>query len=199
MLAEFDILKYFIILALKKQLKFYLLTIKTMKKFLLALVVLTGAAFSSFAQTSEDGGKFSIGVEAGLPLGDAGDAYSFAIGGSLKYDLPIAENLFANLSAGYTTLSGKTISGFDVPSLNAIPVKAGLKYFFNEGFYGEAQLGAAFLSTKVLGESHSTTAFAYAPGIGYKFAGGFDAGVRYETWSKDGSTSQLALRLAYSF
>jgi hypothetical protein len=44
------------------------------------------------------------------------------------------------------------------------------------------------------------TAFLYAPGIGYMLDGGFEAGVRYEGWSKsDGTISQIALRLAYNF
>ena len=171
-----------------------------MKKIILSLLVLGAATFSSYAQTSDEGGKFSIGVDAGLPLGDSKDVSSFIIGGSLKYDHPIAENLFATLSAGYQKFLLKSdikdaykALGLEEPKLSAIPVKAGLKYFFDEGFFGEAQLGAAFLS------DGGGTAFAYAPGVGYAFAGGFEAGVRYEAWSKNGTTSQVALRLAYKF
>ncbi|MEO6150840.1 MAG: hypothetical protein ABIN95_13730 [Mucilaginibacter sp.] len=163
-----------------------------MKKFLLALVVLGGAALNSFAQSSEDGGKFSIGFEAGLPVGSAKDAYSSALGGSLQYDQPVADNLFVTITAGYTSLKYKGAGG---GSGGVVPVKAGLKYYFSEGFFGEAQAGAAFFTKK----PNSGAAFAYAPGIGYTFAGGFEAGVRYETWSKNGSTSLAALRLAYRF
>ncbi|RCH56695.1 hypothetical protein DJ568_02230 [Mucilaginibacter hurinus] len=163
-----------------------------MKKFLLALVVLTGAAFSASAQS--EGGKFSIGVEAGLPVGDLKTTSSFIIGGSLKYDQPVAESTFVTLSAGYSNIQGKTVGGFKYGNSSAIPVKAGLKYFFSEGFYGEAQAGAAFLS------DGAGTAFAYAPGVGYSFGGGVDLGVRYEAWTKSGATlSQIGLRLAYSF
>lgn len=172
-----------------------------MKKFLLALVLLSGAAFSSFAQSSKEGGKFSIGVEAGLPLGDYKDVSNFVIGGSLKYDHPIAEGTFVTLSAGYS----KFLSDDDAKEAGfkfyGIPVKAGLKHFFSEGFYGEAQVGAAFTKTTVEGiGSASKTAFAYAPGIGYAFGGGVDLGVRYEGWSLSGGTaSQIAARLAFSF
>ena len=174
-----------------------------MKKFLLALVVLSGAAFSSFAQSGKDGGKFSIGLEAGLPIGDAADGYSFAIGGSLKYDHPLSEGLFVTVSAGYTSLTGKTITvevegeefSGKVPAFGVVPVKAGLKYFFSEGFYGEAQAGAAFGTSEGAG-----TAFLYSPGIGYNFSENVDAGVRYEAWTKDGgTTSIIGLRVAYSF
>ena len=170
-----------------------------MKKILLALFVLAAAACSSFAQTtkSSDVAKFSIGVDPGLPVGNASNAYNFAIGGSLKYDMPIGSGTFFNLSAGYTAfltkdalkqLGAKSSDGF-------VPLKAGLKYYFNgQGFYGEAQLGAA-IST----ESGGGTAFAYAPGIGYTADGGFDIGVRYEGWSHNGTIGQIALRIAYGF
>lgn len=168
-----------------------------MKKILLALFVLGVTACGSFAQSkSSDAARFSIGVDPGLPIGDASNAYSFAIGGSLKYDMPIATGTFFNLSAGYTAfmtkdalkqLGAKSSYGF-------VPLKAGLKYYFTgEGFYGEAQLGAAFST-----ESGGGTAFAYAPGIGYTVDGGFDIGVRYEAWSHDGTVSQVALRLSYN-
>lgn len=171
-----------------------------MKKFLFALVLLSGAALSSFAQSSSSTGKFSIGLEAGLPVGDIKDAGGkLFIGGSLKYDHPIATGTFFTISAGYTSLSFKEVT---VPGLGTIkpgsvgfvPVKAGIKYFLAESFYGEAQLGAAFST-----ESGGGTAFAYAPGIGYVLGGGVDLGVRYEGWSKNGTVSQVAARLAYSF
>lgn len=171
-----------------------------MKKFLLALVLLSGAAFSSFAQSSSETGKFSIGVEAGIPVGDIKNATNFVIGGSLKYDHPIAEGTFVTLSAGYNKFLAKGEAKDAGYSFYGIPVKAGLKYFFAEGFYGEAQLGAAFTKSKIEGlGSESATAFAYSPGIGYVFGGGVDLGVRYEAWSKNGTVGQIAARLAFSF
>ncbi|MES2269118.1 MAG: outer membrane beta-barrel protein [Bacteroidota bacterium] len=170
-----------------------------MKKFLLALVLLSGAAFSSFAQTTSESGKFSIGFEAGIPVGDASNTSNLTIGGSLKYDLPIAEKTFLTGSAGYTKFLYKSEFKVSGNSFYAIPVKVGVKYFFADAFYGEAQLGAAFLEEKYMGYKGNTTAFAYSPGIGYAFGGGVDLGVRYEGWSKNGTISQVAARLAYSF
>ena len=167
-----------------------------MKKILLAAILLGGTVFTSYAQTSKETGKFSIGVEAGLPLGDASDVSNFAIGGSLKYEVPVATNTFVSLSGGYTEFlyksdvkdeTGQSGAGF-------VPIKVGLKYYFNTNFYAEGQIGATFAT-----ESGGGTAFAYAPGIGYTFKGGFDLGFRFEGWSKDGSLNQLALRLAYRF
>lgn len=175
-----------------------------MKKILLAAALIVGASFSTFAQSKGEGNRFSIGFDGGAPIGDAADAYNAVVGGSIKFEAPIAASTAFTLSAGYSAYLGKTIAGFKIPSYTAIPVKAGIKYHFNEGFYGEAQLGAAF-GTK----SGSKVAFAYAPGIGYDFGGGVDIGVRYEGWSvktnnglgnSDTATlGQIAARLAFSF
>jgi len=168
-----------------------------MKKVLLALAIIAGTAFTTFAQTkSGDSGKFSIGVEAGLPVGDAHQVFKSVFGGSLKYELPIAPSTWFTVSAGYNSFQVKKElkdAGLD-GSYGAIPVKVGIKYYLEQGFFAEGQVGAAF-GTK----SGSSTAFAYSPGIGYTFDGGFEAGVRYEGWSKNGTTSQIGLRLAYRF
>jgi hypothetical protein len=172
-----------------------------MKTFLLTLAVLGGVTFSCFAQKA-DIHKFSIGIDAGVPVGTASNISTFTIGGSLKYDQPIAEKLCFTVSAGYTYFPYKN----DITSANLgyiktnsgegyIPLKAGIKYFITDTFYGEGQLGAS-ISTA----SGGGTFFAYAPGVGYKFDTRADIGVRYEGWSKGGNTiSQIAARLAYSF
>ena len=169
-----------------------------MKKILLALVILGGTAFNSFAQTSSspaDAAKFSIGFDGGLPLGAAKDVYSVVLGGSLKYEMPIASSTLFTISAGYSSFQPKKeFKDLGGDAAGFIHVKAGIKYYFNEGFYGEGQVGAAFSTHKDGG-----TAFAYSPGIGYTLEGGFDIGVRYEGWSKDGTVSQIALRVAYGF
>lgn len=150
---------------------------------------------NSFAQTSstKDGGKFSIGVDAGLPVGSASDYSNFVIGGDLKYSLPVATNFGVSLSAGYSSFLGKTIDGFKTSDLKAIPVIVGGRYTFTGGFYGEAQFGAAFV------QDGGGTAFVYAPGISYAWSNGLEDGVRYEGWSKNGTVGQMALRIVYSF
>ena len=172
-----------------------------MKKFLLVFAVLGGAVLSSFAQSSSSGGsaKISVGIDAAIPNGNAATVYDAGFGVSLKYEAPIATNLYATVSAGYEAFFVK--SEFKSLGLNSsygfIPLKAGLKYYFMEdgvGFFAEGQVGAS-IST----QSGGGTAFAYAPGIGYSVDGGFEVGARYEAWSKNGTFGQFALRLAYRF
>jgi hypothetical protein len=170
-----------------------------MRKFLLLAALIVGAVSCSSAQTSKssNAGKFSIGLEAGLPVGDASDAYNFVIGASFKYEHPVAQSLYVTGSVGYNAFLTKGAlkdAGYK-SSYGFIPLKAGLKYYIQDGFFAEGQIGVTFST-----ESGGGSAFAYAPGIGYSFSSGFEAGLRYEGWPKDGvTTSQLGLRLAYRF
>lgn len=162
-----------------------------MKKVLLAAILVVGTAVSTFAQK---GSNFSVGLEAGLPVGNASKAYTVAIGGSLKYEAPIATGTHFTLTAGYTSFQGKTVAGIKIPAAGFIPVKAGIKYFLADSFYGEAQVGAAFSTQK-----NGGTAFAYSPGVGYKFSDVIDLGVRYEAWSNNGTVGQIGARLGFTF
>jgi hypothetical protein len=172
-----------------------------MKKFLLAILFVGSTAATCLAQN--DASKFSIGLEAGLPIGDFKQVSSFVIGGSLKYDHLLSDGMFLTGSVGFSSAKGKTQTytsgGVTVTAstgnTTVVPVKAGIKYFLAESFYAEGQVGAAFFT-----QSGGGTAFAYAPGIGYNLGGGIDLGVRYEAWSKNGVTlGQIGARIAYSF
>ncbi|RYZ95335.1 MAG: hypothetical protein EOP47_26035 [Sphingobacteriaceae bacterium] len=156
-----------------------------MKKLLLSLFSICVIACSASAQ-SQDKGRLSLDLTAGVPIGDASHKSYFVVGGALKYNVLIAENVFLTGSAGYTYLHGKnhdveTAKGtiktaFDI---GAIPLKGGLRYYFNESAFFEGQAGAAFFT-----EGGKGTAFVYAPSLGYTFTGGFEMGIRYESWSK---------------
>ncbi len=161
-----------------------------MKKLLLLLTIVGGISFTASAQSHK--ARFSIGFEGGIPVGNAKNVYDIGLGGSLKYETPIAVGTLFTISGGYTSFKIK--DDFGGGTNGFVPLKAGIKYFFDQGFYGEGQLGATFST-----ESGGGTAFAYAPGIGYALEGGFDIGVRYEGWSHNGTISQVGVRIAYGF
>jgi hypothetical protein len=170
-----------------------------MKKIVLMLVLIGVTALTTLAQKTS-GGNFSVGLDLGAITGSYSNVTSLAIGASLKYNHPIADKTFLTGSVGYTYLPYSNeykvaVFGFVNQSGEGfIPLKAGIKYFFTNVFYGEAQIGAA-ISTN----SGGGAAFAYAPGIGTKFGSDLDFGIRYEAWSKTSTISQVALRIAYSF
>jgi hypothetical protein len=175
-----------------------------MKKLLLTLALAGGAVFSSLAQSTtttpsspaSSGAKFSIGAEAGLPIGDVSNAYSAVLGGSVKFELPTVSHAFFTISAGYNAFLLKSeLKGIGIPSTSGfIPVKAGAKYYTEGNLFLEGQLGIVFST-----ESGGGHAFAWSPGIGYSFNGGFELGARYEGWTNGSTISQVGLRVAYRF
>lgn len=178
--------------------------LKKMKKLILSAVVLV-AAIGANAQTNSNGTAkaaaskfgFSVGVEAAIPVGTFGDAYSFGIGGSAQGDIWVAPELAITINAGYINYSGKTIGGYKVPSVGVIPIMAGIKYkFAGSGVYASGQLGTGIFT----GGGSSTSSFAYAPGIGYNFSKNVDALLKYQAYSKNSSSlGSVGLRIAYTF
>ena len=171
-------------------------------------MAIVAIAFSANAQDSKTDKplKFSVGVEAGLPLGDFKEVSKFGIGGSVQGEYAVMESLGLTLNAGFLSFGGKTvdISGlgsFKYGTTILIPVLAGAKYHFTEKVYAHAQLGVSFLSYKEDGEPNSSSsAFTYAPGIGVMATDNIDILLKYQAASKSGSTlSFLGLRVAYTF
>jgi hypothetical protein len=173
-----------------------------MKKLFLTFATLGAIAFSSFAQTTtkpspfDAVARFSIGAEAGLPVGEVSSGFSAVVGGSIKCEIPTIPRAFLTISAGYNAfMTKKELKDFGAPSsANFVPIKAGAKYYTEGNFFIEGQAGIVFST-----ESGGGHAFVFSPGLGYTFNGGFEAGFRYEGWVNEGTTSQLGLRLAYRF
>lgn len=162
-----------------------------MKKVFFTLAI-AALAFSANAQSKEAAKslKFSVGVNAGLPIGDLKNVSSFVIGGDVQGEYAAAETASLTLSAGYHNWSGKNGWG----SSSTIPVLLGGKFAFGEQFYGHAQLGVSFLS------DGGGTAFTYAPSIGYQASENFDVSVKYQAFTKNSSTGAfIGVRAAYSF
>ncbi|OOQ60620.1 hypothetical protein [Mucilaginibacter pedocola] len=179
------------------------------------------AQTSTTATTTTNGGiRYSIGVETGIPVGTFNDSRKWNLGGSVQADIPVASQLFVTVNAGFNNHFGETLTGLvggtsssvKVPSVQLIPVKAGLKFFPVANFYVQGEAGAAFLLNKSDFFNDKSVAFVYAPQVGVQFpvsaSGNFiDAGIRYEATTKyssvagaDGSkVNFLGLRLAYGF
>src|SRR5436190_330391 len=126
------------------------------KKFL--YVLLSGALVLSLATTANakpkasDNGRFSIGAELGLPMGTFGDGSNIGFGGSLRYEMPMGDNLALMGTVGYLMFGGKDVTtgvpGFleytTSSKMSLIPIQVGAKYYFTEqqdGFYALAQIG----------------------------------------------------------
>jgi len=175
-----------------------------MKKFFAIVCLGTLVTFSANAQKKDAkkdaaGTTLSVGVEAGLPIGDFNDSHKFGIGGSVKAAFPIIEKGAITANAGYMTFSGKTISGFKVESYGAIPVKAGFRYTLVDALNVEPQVGYTFGSATGA-KASDVSGFTWAVNAGYLINKMIDVAVRYESISTKGqSTSFLGLRVGYTF
>ncbi len=173
----------------------------------------TTTAATSTTTTTHSGIRYSIGVDAGIPVGTFKDNTKWNLGGSVQADIPVYKNqLFVTVNAGYNNVFGKkdiNNTGIDEPNVQLLPVKAGLKFFPIENFYIQGEAGTAFLLNKSEFYNDKSVAFVYAPQIGVQFpvsAGSFiDAGIRYEATTKfatnydHSKVSFLGVRVAYGF
>lgn len=172
------------------------LKMKTITKIIATSAAVVALFFTTNAN-AQSSQKLGIGIIGGIPTSDA---YSVALGADLRYQFDIDKQLSIPVTAGYTRFLGKEIgnTGVDYPDFGYIPVKAGVKYFFNDsgsGLYGLAELGAGFGTNE-----GSKTSFVYSPAVGYAWSNGLDLGVKYEGLAQNGtSTGYVGLRLAYGF
>jgi hypothetical protein len=179
-----------------------------------AALCMTALHYSSNAQ-----GRFSIGAELALPMGNFSDAAGIGFGASAGYELSVSDNIGVTGNAGYLMFGKKTFNtGFAETEFkySMIPIQIGGKYYFGEtmeGIYLGAQVGVHMLSLKVetpsvtiggvtipgSSSSDSETKISYAPQVGYHLAN-IDIGVRYQMVATEGSTtSYLGARIAYVF
>ena len=103
------------------------------------------------AKAGGDNARLSIGAEVGLPMGNFGDAASTGFGGSVRYEMPMGDNLGLTGTVGFLTFSAKT-GGLISASYTMIPIMFGAKYYFTEqqnGFYGAFALGITMTTAKV--------------------------------------------------
>lgn len=163
----------------------------------LLLLLLCVVCYSSKAQTRRAPATrpsgFSIGVEAGLPLGENGKPYSSILGGSLQYENRPSSDIGLTASAGYLNYSIKKDYGSG--NVGFVPLMGGLKYYFSSSAFLHAQLGAAVGTKEGQG-----TSFAYSPGVGFRLSPNIDLTVKYQGISNSGgSLENVGARLGLSF
>lgn len=203
---------------------------KTTSKILLAVIALFIISSSSvFAKKKSHGsssdGRFSIGAEVGLPMGNFGDFSNVGFGGSVRYEMPLSgsDNIALTGTAGYLSFSAKNSdasAGFS-ESVSLVPIMVGGKYYFTEqqnGFYVAVALGVTigtfketqpgtpavtyfgvvvYPATPAETVSTSQTNFTFAQGVGYALSN-WDFSVNYnDVTATGGSLAYLGLRVAY--
>lgn len=126
------------------------------------IVVLVAVLAFSFAQAQDSGIK--LGIHLGLPVGDADDFTSLAMGGDLAYMFDVSEAFKVGPSVGYLHYSGKKYHGHKRDNLGFIPIAASAKYSIVENIFIGADLGYAV----GISPSELDGGFYYLPKVGYQ-------------------------------
>ncbi len=171
---------------------------------LLAVLLFVGSANAQNKLT------FSAGGNLALPMSTFGDVVSFGFGATVAGDLQLTDKVVGTATVGYLIWSGKDLGGTGFTAktdFKAIPVLAGIKYFFSKDFYALGQAGFHLFSTSgeskitFLGQTVTTkidgssTDFTMSVGAGYQFGNMDIAGSYYII--KD--ANYLGVRVAYRF
>lgn len=155
--------------------------------------------------------RFGIGVEGGIPTGNANDISNFELGGTARLQYGFSNNLALTLTSGYYNFFGKTYTSstsnafattttiVQGRSLGIIPAKAGIKWFFTNNIYLQGEAGAGFEVHEPVDGDTKDVKLILSPGIGWANKH-WDIGARYENFSGQNNNYGLAaLRLAYGF
>ncbi len=161
-----------------------------MKKILVIALLAMGLSVSA------QDGKLSAGLNLGLPLGSAGDAYSFVVAPELNYLFGVADNLEVGPSVAFYYMFAKEmmpaqeIMGVKIPAVKppnsmVLPVAGTAKYNLDQLFLG-VDLGYAIGISEGAGSG-----FYYRPKVGYSFSDSMTAQLGYAGFSSDGATSSV--------
>jgi hypothetical protein len=187
-----------------------ILKMTTMKNMIKLIATAVSAAAIFFATnvnaqtttTAPNPWRLGIGLEAGIPTGNANNISNFELGGTARLQYDASDHFAWTLTSGYYNMFGKDVIVTDgstsistkAPSLGIVPVKLGIKAFFAPQFYFGAEAGAGFETI-----SEGNTKLILSPALGFANKT-WDVGVRYENFSGQGNSYGLAgLRVAYAF
>lgn len=166
-----------------------------MKKLIILLLLFCSFKLSVSAQTALTK-AFSAGFELGIP---ANGVFNIGTGASARFELPVASPVSLSLTGGITSMFYKSnlFNSSRTPGAAVfVPLKAGVRYFFNRGVYAEGEGGTAIETNY---SKQSVFAFSIGPGfiapIGEK--NGVDISFRYEDWANQ--VRQTAIHIAYRF
>jgi hypothetical protein len=167
--------------------------VNTMKIKNLVAILLACICVNSYAQLK----GFSIGpyAEYAWPTDHLKETNKNGIGAGINADVRLGK-LGLTGSAGFIYFGGNTITTTNgpetMPSVNAIPIRAGLKYRIIPLLYIKLEGGIAKFTN---GDS---SAYILSPGIGLRILG-LDVLAKYESWILDGTHSFWGLKVGYNF
>ena len=164
---------------------------------LLLLLPLITAGARAQEQGTKNATALSIGAELNIPQRSR---YNIGYGASAKFELPVVNALSFILTAGVHQFHIKSIfNGVSTGNDTFVPLKAGVKYYFDPRFYAEGEMGTVIDHN----DDFNQNRFTYAIGTGFLLPlkstnNMVDVGLRYEQWSQN-RLQQFGIRVAYRF
>ena len=155
-----------------------------MKKLLLIITVFA-FVFNTNAQdesstSSNDG--FNAGISVGLPIGDAGDVYTFNVTLDLNYLWEVSDSFDAGIATGYS--HSILDSDFEGDDASFLPIAASARFNVSDDFTLGADLGYAI----GISPDENDGGFYYAPKIQYSVSDSIDIVAAYRGVSVDGGS-----------
>lgn len=163
------------------------------KKTVVLVVAFMAIGFSSMAQYV-DRSSFKAGFHAGLPVGDASDVSSFALGLDLAYHWGVSEMFDAGLASGFINAFEETESEGGFGDYQIIPLAAALRLYPTYDFKLGADVGYA-----VGINEGNEGGFYLRPTMGYNISGNTELNVSYMNISNNGNFSMVALGILFLF
>jgi hypothetical protein len=116
-------------------------------------------AFAVFAFARVNAQGFKAGINLGLPITDAGDAYAFNVTADVNYLWEVAEEFQAGVATDIAYNFGDSIEGFNIDRAVFLTIAAVGRYTVLEKFTVGADLGYALAQVNLT--EGSTTCQAY--------------------------------------
>lgn len=162
-----------------------------MKKLFLTIALTTLLLMNVNAQSNSDSASndgFNAGISLGLPIGDAGDGWTFNVTIDLSYLWEVSENFDAGVATGYSHSFGDSVEIFgesiDIDDAGFLPIAAAGRFNVSEDFTIGADLGYAV----GISPSDNDGGFYYAPRIQYGVSESTDIVLAYRGVSLDGGS-----------
>ena len=150
-----------------------------MKKFILVCALFLGA-FSANAQ-------FTASVNAGIPVGDVDDTFSFALSGDVGYTFPTNSDIVKfGVSAGFLNYFGKDYEAFGTTiesrSIQFAPISGVASLRLSNNITVSTKLGYSFGLT-----NSDFGGFYYKPMLGFVVGEKTNLSLFYENINNDGT------------
>ncbi len=169
---------------------------KTKYLFLIAIFTMV------FSINAQDRSNFKVGLNAGLPVGDASDVSSFSIGLDVVYHWGVSELLDVGLATGFTNAFGETETitdgAFEIETgfedFQFLPVAASFRVYPTFSFKLGADVGYA------IGINEGNEGgFYYRPLVGYNITGNTELNISYTAVDNNGTFGVATLGILFLF